>query len=788
MGGTAPRAVVGLVPSTSSTSPTLHREMPHHPGTPTKSYSAMVGVGVKKKPDAAVPFALQTPSGMRIVGHHVKTFLATLKERVPTSFPRPNWLPTPHTPITPLEPRLIPSCSITFDKPPKNLTQARTKEIFIEILGKELCSTLIYNCGIKGKQIEIYWKAKGASMANKSSPPPLPSLPTPSFSPPSTPPLTLKTTTTSSLSLLHTATTLNPENMEAATSPLSADKATTLSTLPNQLTSLLSQTINPSPPNNESSQCENYVLKTQTQEEYITQQQDAMQALHNKAEMFIENEPVDGASKVKVNRLDAVHHHLIMIKGFPIQWSMNIIKKVLFSTLNIPRTSLAIDPYSEQWGPRNGGCVIYLPYSAPQAYFIALAVAKKFSFQIGEFKLEWDYAKPPRGYRRWCSVCLNPHNTKDCPIRKRIGDNPNNAEHMRSSTPLDIEKPILPINEQSINSMVIKNRIRFDWKRKIQVNMQRVTQLNPLISSSITIRQEQKQSGNTILLNGKYNLDKAPSCLPMAEDKTKHQSQTNTKATTDAYNGEKRKTKEFDIEIIRVTQPVIIDVDGFCQEGENNGQGKNTNNEAKGNHTPIKLLTKDSFVIKSQTEQQQLTTTQAQSKSDKQEEITTISKEVYKPNEATEGIGGKSVEPGKGKNQLSPEIIKIMEQIANEEEKEIREARNNKGNDNFVLPIAKSGKKMGKSTNNPKETKVVKDRAFSNPRDTREENRLKKSPPQTNKLIIMTPKRNIFRKEEEDRNMARRREKQNTRTIHRYMTNPLISTKKESSAEKTISQ
>jgi hypothetical protein len=471
MGGTHVHDGVSPMVSVSATLLNNLERMPHHAGPTSKSYLQMVEGSQQKNRGSAVPFALQAPDSMKMINQTVKDLLSLLKSRIPTSFPRPNWLPNPFTPLT-SQSRPLPGCMITFDKPPRSLNTDKVLKTLDLILGQETASQLIQSINMRGKHIEVYWNHNSTSspfITNQNNTTSIPQT-TNSNSITTTPlPITtpLGNSNLASPNNQNNLTTneASIEVLEPAserTNNLPTKSRSSFTSNINNQTSSQNTNINTSLiiNNNNNSNINNNQI---TYQQIQTQQQKAMIMMQDQIGLFLQNEVEDGATKAKINRLDAVHYHLVVIKGVPTQWSLQTTTKILFTTLNIPWESLARAPYAEHWGPQSNGSIIYLPYTKPQTYFIALATAKEFKFQIGETTLEWDYGKPPNGYRRWCGICVNPHYTKDCPLKEKVNGlrNRNNL----NSNLLDIEQPKVLPNEQAMNSLLVKPRMKFEWKR-----------------------------------------------------------------------------------------------------------------------------------------------------------------------------------------------------------------------------------------------------------------------------------------------------------------------------------
>ena len=142
----------------------------------------------------------------------------------------------------------------------------------------------------------------------------------------------------------------------------------------------------------------------------------AIEKLQENASLFLRFEPENGATKVRINTLEPAHHTVVVIRGIPAVWGRVNTSRVLFDVLKLPTNDLAQPPYVVRSPSKPTIPIVHLVYNKPPLQFVAWANAKEFKMTVGEITLTWDYAKPPGGYRKWCTNCLNPHPTDMCPV------------------------------------------------------------------------------------------------------------------------------------------------------------------------------------------------------------------------------------------------------------------------------------------------------------------------------------------------------------------------------------
>jgi hypothetical protein len=388
----------------------LHNPSSYNPPNPyTKPGRTFLQVTTRttKEVQHTTPYALQIPKSMMKITQQVEEILNHLKTKIPTSFPRPQWLrpDTTHPSSQFSQHPQFPNFTISFNKTPlSQMTFNRALTIIKDIIGEEATGKHIYFIKMKGKHLEIYLK----------NPP------------------------------INNAPTLLPTNSHLSNN--------TITTSPNSTT-----TSNLEIP---------FLNHKQEVEVLITK-------LQENASLFLKYEPPSGATRVRVNRLEAAHYHAITIKGIPITWDAETTTRVLFETIKLPQ-GICEAPYTETPQPKGRTRFVHLLYDKPQIFFLALASSKTFNFKIENTTLSWDYMKPPKGYRRWCTFCHGPHNINDCPLKEK--------EKSLSTINLDESIP----NETFIKENQIREKRRFEWIQVFQPNLQQINTKTPITSQTST--------------------------------------------------------------------------------------------------------------------------------------------------------------------------------------------------------------------------------------------------------------------------------------------------------------
>jgi hypothetical protein len=374
------------------------------------------------------PYALQTPKSMEKIAQQVDSLLNILKTKIPTSFPKPQWLPKSLSSLFPKYPHF----TISFNKIPQSqLTYSRALTTIRKIINEETAQKFLYFIQMKGKHLEVYLK-EPQNPTNNLSPS---TLLTNSIFPLPTTPLTTNTTST---------------NMSMTT-------------------------------NNSS---------------YFTQEKEKiMIKLQENIHLFLQHEPPNGATHVRINRLEATHYHTIIIKGIPLSWNYETITRVLFEVLKLPQGIIEA-PYIETPQPKGRSQFIHLLYNRPQIFFSVLAASKTFNFKIEEITLSWDYMKPPKGYRKWCTHCHGPHNPIECPFKV-------NGNYL---TTISLEEPI--ITESFIKKNQVQEKRRFEWIQVSRITPQRTNITTPIIKPITSPQQLPKLPTNKSPTSSLYNQEK----------------------------------------------------------------------------------------------------------------------------------------------------------------------------------------------------------------------------------------------------------------------------------------
>lgn len=190
--------------------------------------------------------------------------------------------------------------------------------------------------------------------------------------------------------------------------------------------------------------------------------------IQNNVELFLQHEPIEGASKAKINRLEATHYTVVVVKGVPPIWGPLNTARVLFQTLRFPTQGLVQAPFVNDERYQPSSLMVHLIYEKPPAYFVALATCDDFELEVGDTKLTWDYGKPPKGYRKWCSKCHNPHPPIMCPIP---------LTPPPTTSPTNTTPDIPPVEEDYAKFTVVR-RNKFDWKSKHTVGKPHPTRSN----------------------------------------------------------------------------------------------------------------------------------------------------------------------------------------------------------------------------------------------------------------------------------------------------------------------